>query len=198
MNWVDIVILILVALPTFMGWRNGVIRLISTLVGGIVGLFLAGQFFKDLAPAIPVGDSEGVQQLVAFGVIVIVVIAAAWVLAKLLKTALSVLFLGWVDGLAGAAIGLLLGAFAATAFVSVAGIVPSDSVKEAVAESTLSEPLSDNLGFVRGLLTSEFDAVQDLLEQGKGLLDQGTDLLEGGEQLQDLIEQSQGLLDQTQ
>lgn len=197
MNWLDIVILIVIALPTFMGWKNGIIRLISTLAGGIVGLILAGQFFKDLAPAIPAGDNEGVQQLIAFGVIVIVVLAAAWIAARILKTVLSILFLGWVDGLVGAAIGLLLGAFTATALISAAGIVPSDSVRQAVAESSLSEPLSDNLGFIRGLLPSEFDAVQDLIDQGKGLLDQGQDLLDQGEQLQDLVDQGQGLLQPT-
>jgi uncharacterized membrane protein required for colicin V production len=198
MNWIDVIILILIAIPTFLGWRNGVLRLVSTLVGGGVGFVLAGQYFKDLAPAIPVGDSEGIQQLIAFGVIVIFVLTAAWMAAKLLKTLLSVLFLGWVDSVAGAAIGLVLGAFTATVFISAAGIVPSNSVKEAVAESSLSEPLSDNLGFVRSLLPDEFNAVEDLLKTGKGLLDQGTGLLEQGQQLQETIQQGQDLLNQPQ
>jgi hypothetical protein len=79
-------------------------------------------------------------------------------------TVLTVLLLRWVDGLAGAVIGLVIGGIAATAFVSAAGIVPSDTVQEAVDESTLAEPLVDNMGFVFALLPDQFDDVKDLFD----------------------------------
>ena len=106
MNWVDIVILVLVIGLGFMGWRNGVIRLVFTLIGGIVGLVLAGQLFDDLAPLVPIGDKEGVQQLIAFGVIFLAVLIGAWIAARLVKAVLTILLLGWVDSLAGLAIGV--------------------------------------------------------------------------------------------
>ncbi len=106
MNWVDIAIAILVVGFAFMGWRNGVIKLAFTLVGGIVGLILAGRLFDDLAPAIPIGDKEGVQQLIAFALIVLVVMIVAWIAARIVMTVLTVLLLRWVDGLAGRAVDL--------------------------------------------------------------------------------------------
>ena len=196
MNWVDIVILVLVIGFGFMGWRNGVIRLVFTLVGGIVGLVLAGQLFDDLAPLVPIGDKEGVQQLIAFGVIFLAVLIGAWIAARLVKAVIAILLLGWVDSLAGLAIGVLIGAFASTAFISAAGIVPSQSVQDAVAESQLAEPLSDNLGFVRGLLPEEFDSVGDLLDRGASLVGKGADLLGQVEKLESQIEQGQGFCTQ--
>jgi membrane protein required for colicin V production len=177
MNWVDIVILVLVVGLGFMGWRNGVIRWVFTLAGFIVGALLAGRMYKDLAPSIPVADSEAVQQLVAFAGIFLVVMIVAWVAARILKTVMSVLLLGWVDSLAGLAVGVITGAFAATAIISAIGIVPSDTLKQAVVDSSLAEPLSTNLSFVRGFLPDEFDQIDKLFEL-KDSLTEGIDAIQ--------------------
>jgi len=194
MNWVDIAILILVLGLGFMGWRNGVIKVAFTLVGGIAGLVLAGRLWSDVAEVLPI-DNESFAKIAAFVLILGVAMLAAAIAAKILKTILKIVFLGWVDGLAGLAIGLLLGAIASTAVVAAAGIVPSNSVQEAVDESTLAAPLIENMDIVFALLPAEFDDVKDLVSQGKSLLDQGTALLEKSGQLQDLLEQSSGLLE---
>ena len=187
MNWVDIMILVLVLGAGFMGWRNGVIRWAFTLVGGIIGVILAGQLYKTLAPAVPFGDTDAVKQLVAFGVIFVAVMIGAWIVGRILKGMLNVLMLGWVDTVAGIAVGVLVGAVAATAVISVMGSLPVGNVQDAVNESTLAEPLSENLGFVRGFLPEEFDQLQqlwdlkDTLQGGLGgLVDQAGGLLAGG------------------
>ena len=187
MNWVDIAIIVLVVGLGFMGWRNGVIRWAFTLVGGIVGVVLAGQLYKTLAPAVPFGDSDAVKQLIAFSAIFIAVMIGAWIVGRIVKATLKVLLLGWVDTVAGIAVGVVAGAVAATAIISVMGSLPVDSVQNAVNESTLAEPLSENLGFVRGFLPDEFDQIRqlwdlkDTLEGGLGgLVDQAGGLLGGG------------------
>lgn len=195
MNWVDIVIAILVLGLGFMGWRNGVIKLIFTLVGGIVGLVLAGQLWEQVADVLPI-DNESFAKIAAFVAILAVVMIIAWIAARIVKTMLKVLLLGWVDGLAGAAIGLLIGGIAATAVVSAAGIVPSDSVQEAVDESTLAAPLIENMGIVYTFLPAEFDSVKDLVSKGKELLDQGASLLEDSGQIADILSQGTDLLEQ--
>ena len=197
MNWVDIVILVLVLGLGFMGWRNGVIRWAFTLVGGIVGVVLAGQLYTTLAPAVPFGDSDAVKRLIAFGVIFVAVMIGAWIAARIVRATLKVLLLGWVDNVAGLGLGLAVGAVAATAIISVMGSLPVATVQDAVEESTLAEPLSENLGFVRGLLPSEFDQVKDLFAKGKRLLDTGGDFLERSQQLQDLLDQGGDLLERS-
>ncbi len=164
MNWVDVIILVLVLGLGFLGWRNGVISWAFTLIGGIAGVVLAGLLYKDVAPAIPFGDSEGVHQAAAFAIIFVVVMAASWVLARSLKKLLKVLLLGWVDNGAGLALGVLAGAFAASAIVTLMGTVPVTALQDSISDSTLSEPLVDKLGLVRAFLPDEFDAVQELLD----------------------------------
>ena len=187
MNWVDIMVLVLVLGAGFMGWRNGVIRWAFTLIGGIFGVILAGQLYKTLAPAVPFGDSDAVKQLVAFGVIFVAVMIGAWIAARIVKATLKVLLLGWVDSVAGLALGVAAGAVAATAIISVMGSLPVGRVQDAVNASTLAEPLSENLGFVRSFLPEEFDQIQQLWDlkdslEGRlgGLVDQAGGLLAGG------------------
>ncbi|MCH7482870.1 MAG: CvpA family protein [Chloroflexi bacterium] len=187
MNWVDIMVLVLVLGAGFMGWRNGVIRWAFTLIGGIFGVILAGQLYKTLAPAVPFGDSDAVKQLVAFGVIFVAVMIGAWIAARIVKATLKVLLLGWVDSVAGLALGVAAGAVAATAIISVMGSLPVGRVQDAVNGSTLAEPLSENLGFVRSFLPEEFDQIQQLWDlkdslEGRlgGLVDQAGGLLAGG------------------
>ena len=194
MNWVDVVIALLVLGLGFMGWRNGVIKLIFTLAGGIIGLLLAGQLWEQVADLLPI-ESESISKLAAFVMILAAAMIISWIAARIVKTMLKVFFLGWVDDLAGAAIGLLLGGIAATAVVSAAGIVPSQTVKDAVAESTLAEPLIKSMGIVYAFLPAEFDSVKDLVSQGKGLLDQSKGLIENTDKLQDLLSQDSELLE---
>lgn len=195
MNWVDIVIIVLVLGLGLIGWRSGVIKIAFTLVGGIVGLVLAGRLWNDVADQLPI-DNESFAKIAAFVLILVIVSLLAWIAGRILKVFLKLLLLRWVDAAAGAAIGLLLGGLAATAVVSAAGIVPSGSVQDAVNESTLAEPLIENMGFVHALLPSEFNRVKDLVGQGEALIDSGASFLEQSGQLQDLIAQGGNLLEQ--
>lgn len=162
MNWVDIVIIVFVIGLGFLGWRNGLIRWAFTLIGGIIGVVLAGRLYKTVAPLIPL-DSEGMQQIAGFAAVFLAVMIGSWVLAKVIKTMLNMLMLGWVDNGAGAVLGLLAGAIAATAVISAMGIVPSDALQTAVNDSTLAGPLVRNMGIVLAFLPSEFQAIKGLL-----------------------------------
>lgn len=195
MNWVDIIIIILVLGLAFMGWRQGVIKLVFTLVGLILGIVLAGRLWKQVADVLPIGN-ESLARIAGFIVVLAVVMIAAWLSARIAKTILKALLLGWVDGLAGAAIGALIGAVAATAIVSAAGIVPSDSIKGSVQDSTLAQPLVENMGVVYSLLPDEFSEVKDLVGRASEVFDGAAALLEQSGQLQQLIGQGSQLLEQ--
>jgi uncharacterized membrane protein required for colicin V production len=195
MNLIDIAILVLLIGLGFMGWRNGFIKLLFTLVGGIAGLVLAGQLWEQVASLLPI-NNESAAKLVAVVAILAGTLVASIILAKIMKGMLKVLLLGWVDGLAGAAIGLLLGGIAATAIVSAAGIVPSGTVQKAVNESTLAGPLTKNMGVVYTFLPSEFDRVKDLVNKGNELLGQRTSLLEDSRKISAIFTQGADLLQQ--
>ena len=188
MNSVDITIIILLLGLGIVGWRSGVIKIALTLIGGVVGLVLAGRLWENVAQLLPIAN-ESFAGIAAFIVILGAVSLLAWLVGRILKMFLRLLLLGWIDGLAGAAIGLLLGGVVATAIVSAAGIVPSDSVRNAVDESKLAEPLIENMGFVYTLLPSEFDQVKNLVGQSRNLIKSSASFLEINSHLETLISQ---------
>ncbi len=162
MGWVDFVILALLVGGGFLGFRNGVISWLFTLAGLAVGVFLAGRFYKTLDALVPVAESEGARQLIAFAAILIIALVASWILARVLKTTMSMLMLGWADKAAGTAVGLLVGALAASAIIAAAGVVPSESLQDAVRESRLAEQLLSATGFLRALMPADFRSVGSL------------------------------------
>ncbi len=164
MNWVDITILLLVLVLGFFGWRNGVIRWAFTLAGAAIGVLMAGQVYTSVQTVFtPFTDDEGIRQVLGFGLVVLVGLASGWFIGRLMKQMLNILMLGWIDNLAGLVLGVAGGAIAATAIVSVMGIVPVESLENAVKESAMAEVLVDKLGFVRALLPQEFDSITELL-----------------------------------
>ena len=162
MGWVDFGILALVVGGGFLGFRNGVISWALTLVGLAVGVFLASRFYTTLDALVPGVESEGLRQLIAFAGVLVAALVASWLLARVVKTTMSMLMLGWADRAAGTAVGLLVGALAASSFVAAAGIMPSESLKDAVRESRLAEQLLDATGFLRALMPSDFRSVGSL------------------------------------
>ncbi len=165
MNWVDILIIVLVVGLGFLGWRNGVIRWVLTLIGGILGVVLAGRLYKSAAYLVPV-NSEGQKQIIAFAVIFLAVLVGAWIVARILKATLNVLMLGWIDNGAGAILGLAAGALAATAIISAMGVVPVTSLHQAIDNSALAGPLVKRTSIVLAFLPSEFGSVKSMLGLG--------------------------------
>ena len=157
MNPIDLLILVLVIGGSFLGWVNGVVRWLFTLLGLIVGVFAASRLYETLDWAVPLVDSDGVRQLVVFILIVAAASIGGWMLGRAVKTALSILLMGWVDRGAGMAIGLLVGLLAGSAVALAASTVPSDGVRQAVEESLLAATLLDATTLLRGLMPSEFD-----------------------------------------
>ena len=49
MNWLDIAILVLIAIPTLLGLKSGLIKAILSFAGVIVGVILAGRYHTILA-----------------------------------------------------------------------------------------------------------------------------------------------------
>lgn len=162
MNWLDITILVIVAGATFYGLKKGLIKVVLSLVGLIVGIVLAGRFYTVVAGWLTFIPQEGVAEAVAFGVIVIVVMLAASILAGVLKWITSLVMLGWVNYLGGAAIGLITGAILCGALLTLWGNFLS--TPDVFTESVLAGFLLDSFPAVLALLPDEFDAVRSFFE----------------------------------
>ncbi len=121
MNWLDIGIIVAIAITTLIGLKNGLIKAVLSLAGLIIGVILAGRYYAPLAEQLAFIPQATLAKIVAFAIILIGVMIIAGVLARLLKWAASVMMLSWVNRLGGAVFGLVLGALLWGAFFNSLG-----------------------------------------------------------------------------
>ena len=161
MNWLDIIIIILIAIPTIIGLRIGIIKAVLSIAGVIIGVVLAGRFYGSLGEALPISD-EGIAKIVAFAIILVAVMIIAAVAAAFIKKVISAILLGWVNRLGGAILGFLLGAIFCGAILSVLGSFIADT--DVVKESWLASVLLDTFPLVLALLPDELDSVRSIFQ----------------------------------
>jgi len=158
MNWLDIVILVAIAVAAFLGLRMGLIKAVLLLAGIIVGVILAGHYSGPLGERLTFIASEGVAKGIAFAIIMIAVLVVAAIVASLLTWTAKVVMLGWVNRLGGAVLGLLLGALFCGARLAM--WVHFLGAAEAITDSAIATILLDRLPMVLALLPGEFDGVR--------------------------------------
>ena len=162
MNWLDIVIVVAVVIPTVIGLRIGMIKAALSLAGLIVGVIVAGRYYLPLSEQLSFISQESVAEIAAFIIILVGIMIIAAVLARLLKWTASVIMLGWVNHLGGAVFGLVLGAILCGALLAI--WVKFLGVTGAITESNLASILVDFFPLVLALLPDEFDAVRPFFQ----------------------------------
>jgi len=161
MNWLDIIIAVVLILPIFIGLKQGLIKAALSLAGLIVGVVLAGNFYRQLGGVMDFIPDENIANIVAFVLILVVVMVIANVLAALLKYTAKAVLLGWVDHLGGAIFGLLMGAVFMGALLATLVKFFGTGL---VTESLLAGILLDKFPLILVLLPSEFDVIRDFFQ----------------------------------
>ena len=110
MNWLDILLLVLLAIATIIGIATGIIKAILSIVGIVVGVILAVRFYVPLAERLTFISSETGAKIAAFAIILIGVLIIARLIAWALGKAASALMMGWINRLAGGVLFLALAA----------------------------------------------------------------------------------------
>ena len=162
MNWLDIVIIVAIVIFTLIGVKSGMIKIVFSLAGLIVGIVLAGRYYIPLSGQLSFIPQASVAKIVAFAIILVGVMIVASVLALLMKWAASVMMLGWVNRLGGAVFGLFLGAIFCGALL--AAWVKFFGVAAAISQSHLAAILVSRLPMVLALLPDEFDTVRSFFQ----------------------------------
>ncbi len=161
MNWLDIIILVGLVVPAFMGLKRGLVKSALSLAGLIIGVVLAGRLYEPLGKILVFISNEDAANVVAFILILVAVMAIATVLARLLKFAAQIVMLGWVDHVGGVVFGFLMGAILWGALLATWVKFFGSGL---VTESFLASVLLDKFPLVLGLLPSEFDAIRDFFQ----------------------------------
>ena len=161
MNGLDIFLIIALVIPAFIGLRMGIIKAVLSLVGLIVGVVLAGNFYEPVSKLFGFIHNEDVAHILAFILILVLVMVAVILLARLLKSVIKLVLMGWVDNVGGAVLGFLSG------FIFLSAILAT-WVKffgsGLIIDSFLGKVMLDYFPLILGLLPSEFDAIRDFFQ----------------------------------
>jgi membrane protein required for colicin V production len=177
-NWLDIVIIVLITLSTFSGWRMGIIKGVATLVGMIAGVYLASIYHTQAADAVgAIVENETLSTVLGYALIFVIIMMMAFAAGSVLKKMLSLVLLGWVDTLAGAGAGFLV-----AVGILLALLVPLHnserlSIGDAIQNSSLASAITSAAPQVESLLPSGFDDLTKFLTEQ---LPTATDLLPTG------------------
>jgi membrane protein required for colicin V production len=161
MNWLDIVLLVLLAISIFNGLRRGLIKTAFSIAGVIIGVILASRFYDDISGWFGFGSNTAFS-IFAFILILVLAMLAATLLANMIRTAASAVLLGWVDRLGGAIIGLLGGVIMLGALLALWVKLFGSGI---VTESTVASLLTAKFPLVLALLPAEFDTISDFFSR---------------------------------
>ncbi|MFC1942059.1 CvpA family protein [Chloroflexota bacterium] len=162
MSWLDIIILILIAVPTLIGLKVGIIKAVLSMVGAIVGIILAGRYYVGFSEYLAFIPQPSLAKIAAFAIILIGVMIIAAVLASMIKWAVSAVLLGWVNRLGGAVFGFILGAIFCGALLTI--WVQFAGMSGSIYTSGFAKLLLDIFPVVLTLLPAEFDSVRSLFQ----------------------------------
>jgi membrane protein required for colicin V production len=147
MNIIDLALIVIILLSGLLGIYWGIIRQVISLAGVIAGIVVASRYGGEVAIALASFISDTSLAAVAGFVIVLVVVSGiAGVIGTLLHRFAGLLFLGWLDHLAGGVIGVLQGALVGTALVLFATIFPHPGWSSMLAESRVAPFVTATVG----------------------------------------------------
>jgi membrane protein required for colicin V production len=164
MNWLDVIVVLIVAWFTFAAFWAGLIREVVTIVGVALGIVLAGFFYEDLADDVKlVVDGENASRIIAFLLIFGACALAGQLAAMVLKQTASLLMLGTFDHLLGAVFGFVKGIVIVEILMILFVTFPALGLKDTIDESMFGPMFLDGIPFLLKILPSEFDSAVEAL-----------------------------------
>ncbi len=174
MNPIDIVALICIAIGAFRGFRNGVIKEVTGLLGLIIGVwaglrlsFLFADYYRDNFDIL-----ENYIPLLAFLTAFLLGVLAAWLSGKLLNRFVNSIALALPNKLGGVVFGAAKWAFlvgTAVTLVVNAQILPKDTQESSVSYPILSKYCKVVQGYSIGLIPRVSNVFKDVEHYFVGL-----------------------------
>ena len=142
MNWVDLGMIIALALAAVSGWRQGLVQALAMLVSLFIGLALAARFGADVGSLI-LENNDGAWVL-GFAIILIVAVLAGFIGGKIAQKVVHLLLLGWVDRVGGLIASVVLMVLLLSALVVAAVSIEAspDWLRGPVKDSALGSRLA--------------------------------------------------------
>lgn len=108
-NWLDIAVLVSTLVAGYLGWRLGSIRFLAVGLGAGAGILIASHQYQEVVPYFAgfISNPE-LAEKAGFSTLAVGVFVATLFLGLVVRRILGVLFLGWLDGASGVAMGVSL------------------------------------------------------------------------------------------
>ena len=158
MTWLDILIIIVLAIAAFVGLRKGLIQMVFTLAGMVLGIFLAGRFYETVAGWLTFITDTDLANVAAFVLILLIVLIVCLILAHLLTKLANITLIGWVNRLGGALFGALLSGILMAAILA---IITKYTPWDIVANSFMAKFFLYYFPLVLGLLPENLQSIKD-------------------------------------
>jgi membrane protein required for colicin V production len=110
MNWVDIIIVIILAIGLLKGLANGFVRGIFGLAALVLGVVIAAGNYEQVAEVLfsRLRIGEQMQGILGFLLVFVIVMILVSVVGRIIAKALKLASLGWMDRLAGGILGVVM------------------------------------------------------------------------------------------
>jgi membrane protein required for colicin V production len=180
MNWLDVVLILMLAVSMVVSWRKGFSREIIGLAAVVVGLLLGAWFYGTAGSfLLPYVSSRSVANLVGFFLVFFGVMLLGAVVNFVVGRFLKVTGLSIVDHALGAGFGLLRGIVVAVALImGIVAFSPGEGPPASVANSRLAPYVAYAARIVVSAAPKELKdgfrkTYQDLLAVWKKSVDKG-------------------------
>lgn len=119
MNWIDILIVVFWVFGFLLGWKVGLFGAVFTAGSLLAGVFLAARFSDGVAELLTDSvASDTLATIIAYGVILFIVFVGGQALQLIVKGALKMVLLGWVERLGALVFGLVVGVILSGALIT--------------------------------------------------------------------------------
>ena len=176
MNWLDIVVLAILAVGAFMGMRFGLIGAAITAAGVFIGWLLAGQWSDDIGALF--GDSlsnDTLVTVVSYALILVAALVVTGIAKKVIMPLLTVVTLGlssMVNKLGGLGLGLLMGiAMSGALIIGLARLTYDFDVDTIITESVLEQVPAQVQGQVTAQLKEQLAGQLSQVENAREALE---------------------------
>ncbi|NOK63198.1 MAG: CvpA family protein [Chloroflexi bacterium AL-W] len=157
MNSIDIAIIIIILSSSTLGIYWGLIRQVLSTAGLIAGIVLASRYGSNVADTLSsFVQNDIITQVLGFLFVMVAVSGLSSLLASLLHRFVGLLFLGWLDHLAGGILGFAQAALACAVLITVGAAVPEQNWLDTLNDSQIAPVLLSAFGGILDLLPASF------------------------------------------